>query len=90
MPNQKCWVSMKDTFFSGWGEAEGKKAVFIYECESKAEAKIVKQNAINHGSATELVILNEKPTYPELTHKSTFYVKTESNKKWYTEGGISK
>ena len=37
--NPTCYVKMKDTFFSGWGPAEGKDNILIVPCNSYDEAE---------------------------------------------------
>ncbi len=44
LPPAHRYVMMRDTFLSGWGEAEGKDAIFIYPCDSHAQAEIVQAN----------------------------------------------
>lgn len=45
LPAASRYVMMRDTFLSGWGEAEGKDSIHIYPCASHAEAEIVEANA---------------------------------------------
>lgn len=35
------YVRMLDTFMSNWGEANGKKSIYVVECESAAQAEQV-------------------------------------------------
>lgn len=39
------FVSMRDNFMSGWGEAEGKSNVYQVECETQAQADQIKSAA---------------------------------------------
>ena len=41
----KYYVAMNDTFFSGWGKAEGKINKLVIECDSLDEMEIVMDNA---------------------------------------------
>lgn len=41
----KYYVTMNDTFFSGWGKAEGKVNKLVIECDSLDEMEIVMDNA---------------------------------------------
>ena len=41
----KYYVTMNDTFFSGWGKAEGKINKLVIECDSLDEMEIVMDNA---------------------------------------------
>jgi hypothetical protein len=38
-------VTLKDTFFSGWGECSGKPSIVVIACETKEEADVVCMNA---------------------------------------------
>ena len=40
------YVTMTDKFMSGWGPAKGKENDLIFECESKEEAKKLRDYAI--------------------------------------------
>lgn len=42
---QKVYVTMTDSFMSGWGPAKGKTNKYVLECESYEEAEIVAANA---------------------------------------------
>ena len=46
---KKYYVTMNDTFMSGWGYAEGKINKLIFECDSYKEAEIVAENARYRG-----------------------------------------
>ena len=41
------YVTVTDTFMSGWGEAKGKENILIFECETEEEADIVYENCKN-------------------------------------------
>ena len=43
----KIYVSMTDTFMSGWGLSEGKINKLIFECDNYEEVMIVLNNAKN-------------------------------------------
>lgn len=42
---KEYYVTMDDTFMSGWGEAEGKTNKLIFKCKDKEEANVVAENA---------------------------------------------
>ena len=58
---EKRYVIMVDTFMSGWGKAEGKDNVLIFECDSEEEAKIVHDNALARGDMEKVKILKRLP-----------------------------
>lgn len=41
----RYYVSMVDTFMSGWGMAEGKTNVMLVECATDEQAQLVAKNA---------------------------------------------
>lgn len=57
------YVTMTDTFMSGWGKAEGKKNKLVFECDTLKEAEIVKDNAENRDEMKYVNINDEKPNY---------------------------
>ena len=73
---------MVDTFLSYWGKAKGKKARYVYECDSIEKAYIVMENAKSRRDQKEINILTKKPYY----NKNTNYVQfrnEESDSPWY-------
>ena len=59
----KVYVSMTDTFMSGWGRAENKINKLIFECDSEEEAQIVQQNATNRSDQEEIMITTCIPDF---------------------------
>ena len=59
----KYYVTMTDTFLSGWGQAEGKIAKFINVCKDYTEAVIVADNAKNRSDQKYINITSKKPYY---------------------------
>jgi len=58
------YVSMLDSFMSGWGMAEGKESIYIIECDLEAEADHVADVAENHRTDMSRVnITSGRPTY---------------------------
>jgi len=43
----KFYVTMTDTFLSGWGKADGKKAKYIVCCDTYDDAERIEQTAKN-------------------------------------------
>lgn len=82
MSKEKFYVTMVDTFLSYWGKTEGKKARYVYECDSIEKARIVAENAKNRTDQKEINILTNKPCY----NKNTNYVQfrnEETDPNWY-------
>lgn len=84
----KCnyYVSMTDKFFSGWGPAKGKKARFIYCCNTLPEARIVAENARHRGDQKNIVISSRAPSIKFGTVYQ-FVTKLQAPR-WYKEGGF--
>jgi len=73
---------------SGWGEAEGKTNVLVFECDSLEQAEIVAENARARGDQKRVMILTRKPYY----NRSRYYpqYKTiEDYASWYKKGWFS-
>ena len=76
------YVSMTDTFLSGWGMAKGKEAKFINICDTLKEAKIVKENGKYRKDEKKILIYKKMPKYNE----KLFYVQIKTKKEmpnWY-------
>lgn len=76
------FVSMEDTFLSGWGNAENKKAIFIYACENQEEAEIVANNAKSRGDQKNIKISHTKPNFNTNLNYVQLKNKNE-NENWY-------
>lgn len=57
------YVSMTDTFLSGWGEAEGKTAKYVVKCQTYEQAKQIKRNAEKRSDMKNIRIGTKKPTF---------------------------
>lgn len=95
MNYNKFYVTMNDTFMSGWGKADGKTNKLIIECSTLDEVEIVSENAhyrdemkyINwhyknypyYNPNKFLVQVKTKSDYPKWFEKD--YFKKEDNKK---------
>lgn len=66
------YVTMIDTFMSGWGAAKGKINRLIFECETLEEAETVKENAENRTDMKNINILVDKPSYNSTTTLTQF------------------
>lgn len=56
------YVSMTDTFMSGWGDARGKVNKHYLECSTYEEAEIVQNNARARGEMKRVFISSSKPS----------------------------
>lgn len=85
----KYFVTMTDSFLSGWGKAEGKKNKLIFECDSRQEAHIVADNAEARGDQKYInITANKKPYYTPSKYLAEFKTK-EDYPKWYEQGAFS-
>ena len=57
------YVTMTDTYMSGWGLAKNKKSKYILECETLEEAEIVKSNVECREEMKDIMINQQKPIY---------------------------
>lgn len=57
------YVTMTDTFMSGWGLAEGKTNKLIIECETYEEALTIEHNARNRPEMKYVSISSKRPRY---------------------------
>ena len=83
------YVTMTDTFLSGWGEAENKIAKFVCECENLEEVDTVIENAKARGDQGYVRWGYKKPYY----NSARYFVKYENKetcKNWYIKGYFNK
>jgi hypothetical protein len=79
------YVTMTDTFLSGWGKAEGKINKLIFECATYEEAEIVAENAKQRSEMKYIKITSKKPYYNPKNY--LVQVKTkEEYPNWYKKG----
>jgi len=76
---------MTDKFLSGWGEAEGRTAKYVYECSTYQEAEIVKDNAEARSDQKHINICINKPRYNAKFYRVAYHTK-EDGGSFYTAG----
>lgn len=84
-PNKKYYVTMTDSFMSGWGMAEGKTNKLVIECDTFEEAQIVKHNALNRTEMKYINICYNKPRYNQDRYLVSTHDKTDYNS-WFIAG----
>ena len=85
----KIYVTMTDSFLSGWGMAKGKINKLVFECDSYEEAEIVADNARNRGDQKYINISYKKPYY----NKNKYFVQFKTKEEypnWYKENYFKK
>jgi len=81
---EKYYVSMTDTFMSGWGEARNKISKLIFLCDTLEEAQIVKDNAEQRSDQKYVNIHTEKPYYNKDRYHTQIKTKGDYNS-WYVK-----
>lgn len=87
------FVTMVDTFFSGWHKAKNGKARYIYICESWQEALKVAEYAESRGDQKYVNACISRPSFYRSTWGDAYYIgndyvqiKTkENNPNWYNQ-----
>ena len=59
------YVTMLDTFMSGWGMAKGKDNIMIVECDSLEDAELIAENAAKRSEMKNIDIWTEMPEYDD-------------------------
>ncbi len=78
----KCYVTMTDTFMSGWGMAESKINKLILVCDTYDQARLVVQNAMDRSDQKYINIRTTKPYYsPKNYYAQVKTIKDMPN--WY-------
>ena len=81
----KWYVTMTDTFLSGWGEARGKVNKLVLECDTLQEAELVEKYARSRCDMKYISIRNTKPYYNKKRFYTSFKTK-EDYPYWYEQG----
>ena len=79
------YVTMTDSYLSGWGMAQNKINKLVFECSSYQEAQTVAQNAENRSDMKRVNICTKKPSYSS----TRYYVQFKDINEypaWYQEG----
>lgn len=92
------YVTMTDTFLSGWGPASDLINKLIFECENLEEARVVRDNAKSRTDMQRVNICHNKPSYYRVTHGpdyelDNYYVQIKTCKtydSWYKPGFFRK
>ena len=87
MSGYKWYVSMTDSFMSGWGKADRQTNKLIFGCNTLEEAEIVEQNANNRTDQKYVSLCMNAPTY----NKSRYYVQFKTKHDyptWYKAGSF--
>lgn len=84
------YVVMIDSFMSGWGKAEGKENVLIFECETKDEAKVVYDNANSRSDMRDVEIVEQYENYNEDEYLVQFFTYDSPYSSFYEEGYFAK
>jgi hypothetical protein len=58
------YVTMTDTFMSGWGPAKGRKSKLVIACTTLEQAERIERNAKKREEMRYVGILTKKPSYP--------------------------
>ena len=85
------YVTMTDTFLSGWGEADNKINKLVFICDNIKEAKIVKDNAEHRTDQKRINICSNYPYH--LFNNKRYYTQLKHNKSypaWYKENYFNK
>jgi len=83
MKTNKYYVTMTDSFMSGWGYAKNKINKLVFLCDSYEQAERVFNNA---ESRNEMKYINICIKYPYHLNNNKYYtqIKTiENSKNWY-------
>lgn len=74
------YVSMTDKFMSGWGEAQGKIAKYVVECQTIEQACLIARNARKRSEMRYVNICTRKPYYAH--HQVTYRTFSDLSGPW--------
>ena len=79
------YVTMTDSFLSGWGKAKNKIAKYVIACNNREEAEIVAKNARSRDEMKYVNIALERPSYDPKRYQVSYANKTKA-KNWFIPG----
>jgi hypothetical protein len=78
------YVTMTDSFMSGWGEANGRINKLVFVCQGYEEAQIVEDNAQNRTEMKYINICANKPYYNKRDYLTQYKTKADYGY-WYVK-----
>lgn len=79
---KKYYVTMTDSFMSGWGKADGLINKLVFECDTYSEAIKVERYAESRSDMKYIDIRSTKPYYSTSKYYTQFKTK-EDYPTWY-------
>jgi len=81
------YVTMKDNFMSGWGEARDLINIYLVECETSEQADQIENAANERGEMEGVRQCEDKPHYPPSLYLVTEKDYSELGGCWIEDGG---
>lgn len=85
----KMYVTMTDTFMSGWGMSKGLTNRLAFVCDSAEEAQVVAENARARSDMKNVRICTTPPRQ-RLGQYLQFKTNNENYSRWYERGYFTK
>lgn len=81
------YVTMKDNFMSGWGQADGLVNIYLVECDSSDQQEQVFSHANDRDEMSLVKMCAAKPYYRPSTHLVTEKHYSDLGGCWIEDGG---
>lgn len=75
------WVRATDSYLSGWGAAQGKKNVMVFECKTRAEADWIEAKLLARSEMKHVMLCANRPVARRGVMIS--YCTRETHANWY-------
>ena len=82
IPNMKYYVTMTDSFMSGWGGSQGRTNKFVIGTNDYNEAKRIEKNAKNRSEMKYVNLVTTKPNYNSRNYKVSFRYASQLGDIW--------
>lgn len=86
---KRVYVTMTDSFMSGWGLARDKTNKLVFVCDNYEEAEIVMSNAENRSDMKYVKLAIHKPRYNE-EHNFVQFKTKDDYPNWFVAGYFKK
>lgn len=70
IPKKNYYVTMTDSFMSGWGMSRGRKNKYVVGCDTYKQAEVVLHNAQRRPEMKYPNLTSRKPYYPDNVYVS--------------------
>lgn len=81
------FVTMVDTFMSGWGKAKGRINLYVVECDTPEQAEQIEAAARDREEMIYITTVDKRPSYPKYNILTSRKHYSDLGGCWIEQGG---